>query len=240
MIDMHSHFMYGIDDGPKLLNDSINILKKLKELGFQKVVATPHYIKDTIYNKNNKDKINCINNIKKVINSDSIDIDLYLGNEVYLNDNICDLIINKEVATINKSRYVLVEFPMNVQLNLMKDYLYDLKISGYIPILAHPERYTNFKKNIDELNGLYNDKILFQSNYGSILGQYGKDSKKLMKYLLINNMVSFLSTDSHSVNSKILNNFEKAKLKIIKIIGKDNFDKLSNHNIKKVLEDMDL
>ena len=240
MIDIHNHFIYGIDDGCKTINDTIKVIENLKKLGFNKIVATPHYIKNTVYNANNKEKKKKLEDIKVNLIIDDINMDLYLANEVYMTDDIHDLVLNHEISTINKSRYVLVEFPMNIKLSNMEDYLYELKIKGYIPILAHPERYTYFQKDISLLEDLYAEGILLQSNYGSIIGEFGSHANKLFTYLLKNNMITFLATDTHKYNSSLIKNFNQAKEKIIRIIGESKFNELSHDNPLKVLEDKDI
>ena len=137
--------------------------------------------------------------------------------------------------------FLLIETSYILLCSLVNNILYDLTLLNYKIILAHPERYTFFQKDyhlIDKI--LENPNIYLQCNYNSIVGKYGKESKKLMKYLLKNNLVTFLGTDTHKANSSIFTEFEKSKKKIIKLIGEDNFNKLSNTNIEKVLNNEEI
>ena len=141
---------------------------------------------------------------------------------------------------INNTRYILIELPFNNQILNLDDYLYELKLKGYKIIIAHPERYTYFKDNYKEARKLYDSGVLFQVNYGSIIGQYGSSSLKLVKKLLKDDMVNFISTDIHKPSSSLFDEFDDIKHKIIKIIGEDKFKDISYNNILKVINDEDI
>lgn len=240
MIDCHSHIIYDVDDGCVLIEDSINTIKNLKSLGFNKIVVTPHYLKGSNFVKNNKEKKEKLNILKEKLKEENIDVELFLGNEIYIADDIDDLIMGKEATTINKSRYILIELPLYNKINNVEDTLYELKIKGYIPVIAHPERYSYFQKNYKEIDSLLEMGVLFQSNYGSIIGNYGKDAIKLIEYLLKNDMVTFMATDIHRPNSSIIENFPLIKKKIVSIIGEEKFNKISNDNILKMINDEEI
>lgn len=235
MIDCHSHILFDIDDGCKTIEDSVNTIKGLNNVGFNKIVVTPHYLKGSSYIKDNKEKKERLNILKEKLKEENIDVELFLGNEIYITDDIHDLVMQKEVTTINKSRYILIELPLYNKLNNVEDFIYELKIKGYIPVIAHPERYSYYSTK--DLDSLYNLGILFQSNYGSIIGNYGKDAIKQVEYLLKNNMVSFMATDTHRPNSSVIQNFSLIKKKIESIIGEERFKKISNDNILKMIND---
>lgn len=236
MIDIHSHIISNIDDGCKSIDDSLKTIKQLKELGFSKIVLTPHYMKGSNYQANNDIKITKYNKLKEIVKKENIDIDLYLGNEIYINNDISNLIINKEIYPLNDTKYLLIELPLFNEINGVEDYLYELKLNGYIPIIAHPERYLYFQKNYKKIVELYESGVLYQSNYGSILGLYGKEAKKLLKYALKKDMISFLATDIHSPNSSLIKDFKKAIKKIKRIVGSKRFEDLTFNNANKVID----
>lgn len=235
MIDIHSHILYDIDDGCQTISQSIDIIKQLKLLGFDKLVLTPHYIDGTKYCADNREKIDKYNILIDLIKEENIDIELYLGNEIYINSQIVELIEKKKIFSINNTRYLLVEFPLYNEINYVDDYLQELRIKGYIPIIAHPERYLYFQKDYNKMKQLYEDGVLFQGNFGSILGYYGKGAKKLIKYALKNNMISFMATDIHKPNFKLIKEFDKALKKIKRIVGEEYFEKITNKNALKIL-----
>ena len=147
MKDMHSHLLYGIDDGSKDISESITLLKEAEKQGITELMITPHYIEDSKYNCNNKEKIKRFNELKEEVEKEKINIKLYLGNEVLINENILKLIKNKEITTLNNSKYILIEFPLGKMLYNTKDLIYNLIVKGYVPILAHPERYRIFQNH---------------------------------------------------------------------------------------------
>lgn len=240
MIDMHNHILYGIDDGCKTIEESIETIKNMKKMGFNTIVLTPHYIEDSSFKANNNLKLQRLEILKEELLKNNIDVNLFLGNEIFINESINELIINKEIRSINNTRYILIELPFNNQILNLDDYLYELKLKGYKIIIAHPERYTYFKDNYEEARKLYDSGVLFQVNYGSIIGQYGSSSLKLVKKLLKDDMVDFISTDIHKPSSSLFDKFDDIKHKIIKIIGEDKFKDISYNNILKVINDEDI
>ena len=197
MKDLHCHILMNIDDGSKNIEESLELLKQAAKEGISDILLTPHYIKNSNYNANNKLKLELLNILKEHAKLNNININLYLGNEVYIDDDIISLLVNKEISTLNNSRYILLELPfMNEILNL-KDIIFKIINNGYIPIIAHPERY-HFVKNDPLVLKEYLDMgVLFQGNYKSLFGLYGSKAKKTLKILLKNNMIHFLASDIH-------------------------------------------
>lgn len=231
MTDVHSHVLYGIDDGSKNIDESIELLKKLSSVGFTNVIATPHYIEGSEYACVNKEKLKIFNTLKKRIKKENININLYLGNEVFVNKHMAEDIKENKIYTLNNSKYLLFELSFHDEILNLPDIIYELKLEGYTPILAHPERYVYFWKNRQLLDDLKKEGLLFQANYSSILGYYGKHCKKQLKYLLKKGYIDYLGTDIHHIkNTYVIDNFEKIKKKFIKIIGEDNFNKIQENN----------
>lgn len=235
-IDIHSHILYGIDDGSKSLEESINIIKEHIKMGFTDIVVTPHYIENSKYKTNNIDKEKILKNLKKELKKQNIKINLYLGNEVFINNNIEELINKNEIATINNSKYLLIEFPMNEKPNNINNIIYELKIKGIIPIIAHPERYDYVEKNPNIVLEWIEEGAILQSNYGSIIGIYGSGPQKTIKKLLKKNLIDVLATDIHYPNNNIYQNIEKIRKKLKKLIGEERFIELTNINPKKIIQ----
>ena len=233
MTDIHNHILFDIDDGCRSIEESLILLKKMEEIGFNKIILTPHYIKGTTYTIDNKIKEIKLNQLQYQLNKQKINIKLYLGNEIFITDNINDLLKNDVISTINNSRYILLELPFENEIIGLADILYELKYNNLIPIIAHPERYTYFQNNNNKIQELRKEGILFQVNYSSILGYYGRKAKKTTKYLLKNNYVDFLGTDIHRCNKTyVLDNFKKIEKKIIRIIGNKNYNKIIKNSEK--------
>ena len=233
MKDLHSHLLPGIDDGCKEIGESRTLLKAAQEQGITDLVLTPHYMENTKYNANNEEKNKRFEELKEEAKKAGIEINLYLGNEVYMTENFQDLLKQQEITTINNSKYLLIEFPLGNMLYNSKEILYDLVVSGYVPILAHPERYRIFQRHPDHIDEYLRMGVLLQGNYKSLYGKYGKDAKKTLIYFLKNNKITFLASDCHhDKDFKI----KKLKKKLKSITKSDNMvEDLLENNFNKVI-----
>ena len=231
MTDIHSHILFDVDDGSRSIEESIELLKQLKEIGFNNVILTPHYIEGSEYCSENKEKNKKLNEIKQELEKQNVDINICLGNEVFINDNIYELIKEGIIHTLNNTRYVLVELPFHNPIVNLEDIIYELKLKGLKPIIAHPERYYYFQKNYKEVDRLREEGFLFQANYASILGYYGKDSKKLLKYMLKKQYIDYFGTDVHrTTKTYVIDNFEKIEKNIIKITKNDYYNEIKENS----------
>ena len=147
MIDIHNHILYNVDDGPNTINKSIELLKLSKKNNITDIILTPHYIPNTKYNINNKKKQELLNKLKQSITENNIDINLYLGNEVYIDDKNVISYLAEDINTLNNSRYILVELQKNNKIQFLEDVLLTLKQNNLIPIIAHPERYNIYNRD---------------------------------------------------------------------------------------------
>lgn len=235
MIDVHSHILFGIDDGSRTISESIELLKKLKSVGFNNVILTPHFILDSTYNSNYEANIKIYNELKERLLNENIDINIYLGNEIFIDKNVPTLLEKNIITSLNGTKYVLVEFPMHNKLLNIEDILYEIRSKGYEVVIAHPERYDAFKEDYSIVDTLREDGFLFQSNYSSILGYYGKDSIKLLKYMLKRHYIDFLGTDIHRIEKTyVIDNFKKIEKHIIKVTGSEYYNKIQLNNNKLV------
>lgn len=232
MRDIHSHIMYGIDDGSRNIEESVCLLNDLEKNGITDIILTPHYIENTDYTCTREQKENIINELKHYTN-----INLYIGNEVYICDNLPDLILEGKISTLNNSRYLLIELPMNNKIINLTDILNRLIEMGIIPIIAHPERYKYVQNDIHYLDDIKEMGVLFQGNYESLFGKYGKGAKMSLKELLKYDYISFLGSDIHRVGYQFHHNqVYKAVKKIVK--NEQKVNELIDYNIKKVIDDV--
>ena len=194
MIDFHSHILPGIDDGSRNLEQSIYMVNEAKNVGFTKIISTSHYM-ENYYECNEQERKRLLKEVQ-----DSVDgIELYLGNEIYITNNMIDLLKNGQASSINNTRYVLFEFPLiNTKPMNDKEVIYRLIENGYIPIIAHPERYMPFIKKPSLINDFIKEGYLFQLNTGSIVGDFGKEVKKLALNYLGNGVYYICGSDAHS------------------------------------------
>ena len=239
MIDFHSHIIPNIDDGSTSMKDTINMINEARQAGFTEIISTSHYIQK-YYDLDCFEREKILDIIKKKVSEKKeINIKLYLGSEIYFTSEIIELVKNKKASTINNTRYLLFELPMNTKPLFVKEMVYELMQNGYIPIIAHPERYSYVQENIRYIEELAGMGVLFQSNYGSIIGMYGNSAKKTLKKLLKNNLISFLGSDVHRTG-QIYPKIPKALKKLRKILSIEELEKLTTLNAQKVLKDEDL
>ena len=223
MIDTHLHVLPAIDDGSRSTAESLEILQNLIDLGFTDAICTPHYLPDSDYCPNNQRKRAVFSALQTA--AQHLPINLHLGNEAYIDADLYNLIQADEIQLIG-DRFLLFELPFYAEFQGLPDLLHNLKVKGIVPILAHPERYVYFQENYGLVDQFKASGLLFQSNYGSIVGQYGKSAEKLVKYLFKNGYVDFLGTDIHRANSQVFLKFPRIKRKIIRLIGAENFEQL--------------
>ena len=235
MKDLHCHLMYGIDDGSKTEEESISLLKEMEKEGITECILTPHYIEESEYTCNNKEKEKLLKKLQDKVKEENINIKLYLGNEVFITTNFLQLIKKGEIRTLNNSKYLLFEFPMRQIYNNTGFIINELVSNGYIPVLAHPERYYAFQKHPNLLEEYLRTGLLLQGNFTSLFGKYGKTAEKTLKLFLKRKCITFLGSDTHhdvNFNSKKL---EKKLLKItkdkeyVKALMGENFDKVINN-----------
>lgn len=213
MRDIHCHIMYGIDDGSKSLEQSIEILKNAYSNGITDIVLTPHYINKSEYNCDNKKKKKILDELIGELKKENIDINLYLGNEVMIDPDVSKLIANNKISTINNTKYVLVELPMHYENPNSEKMMFEIIRHGYMPILAHPERYDYVKEDISKLEPYINMGCILQGNYLSLFGRYGDEAKKILKILLKQRKIKILASDIHRPSTDYRIKKLKKKLK---------------------------
>lgn len=229
MIDFHSHILPNIDDGSISIEETVKMLKEAQKVGFTKIISTSHYI-EGYYESDEKERLDLLKNLKENFQ----DIELYLGNEIYIAENMIQLVKDKKASTINNSKYILFELPMNTKTMLTKEMVYRIIENGNIPIIAHPERYSYVQDNPEYIEELAEMGAMFQANYGSILGIYGEKAKKTVKKLLKQDLIQFLGSDVHRTN-QIYPLIPKAIKKMSKIISEEKIEELTTINPQKVL-----
>lgn len=162
MIDIHTHILNEVDDGARSINETYIMIEKAKGAGFTDIICTPHYIEDYY----NLDKLA----IKKRLDEIQTNIVLHQGNEIYISEFMTDFLEQNKASSLAGSDYVLFELPMDKNVIYMEDVIYSLFENNYIPIIAHPERYRFVQNNPNFVYDLVEKGVLFQSNYGSIIG----------------------------------------------------------------------
>lgn len=200
MIDLHSHVLYGLDDGAENEEMTLNMLRAAQQDGIGRIVATPHFVCGE--NRYNAEKLKKrLQETVELAEKNNIDIKLYQGNEIYLDEYAPDNIKSGRCSTLAGTRYVLVELPtagFSGFLRNMENILYNIMGSGYIPVLAHVERYEYFRSDLKVLRRFLEMGCVSQLNATSINGVAGKRVQKAAREILIRNMGHIVASDAHT------------------------------------------
>ena len=234
MIDLHSHILPGIDDGAKDAERSLELVRELASQGVTDIVATPHFITDTIYMSPRAENAKLLKELEKLLKREGIEVKLHLGNEIYINEKIPELFEAGEISGVGGSKYLLVELPLSGDYPNYEEIFRGLLKSGYRVILAHPERYDAFQKDFQLIIDLYEMGMLFQCNTGSFVGQYGNGAKKTVKKLAKNKMIFGMGTDIHHPRGEDW--LEKTWKKMRKYYTAEELEQILEKNPREVLE----
>ncbi len=201
MVDIHSHILPGLDDGPENLDVSIDMARMARDNGIKDIIATPHYISyDT---ENDRSRVDGkAARLLRALKNKGIDINIHPGNEVYLDASVPELLDKGTIHTLAGSRYILVEFPMTEIPHCANKVLYDIFIRGLVPIIAHPERNIALIEKPEMLIDFLNRGCLAQVNSSSITGVFGRKVKETAMLFIKHNQVHFAATDAHSCRGR--------------------------------------
>ena len=194
--DLHSHLIPGIDDGARDMEASILLIKKFIDLGFKKIITTPHIMSD-LY-QNTPEIINSgLSKLKQELVKQEIDIIVEAAAEYYVDYNFEQKIGAEKFMTFG-DKNILIEFSFLEAPRNMYDIIFKLQLEGYKIVLAHPARYRYF--SLDDYNALIERGVLFQLNLLSLIGYYSKEVKLNAELLIKNNFISYVGTDCHNKN----------------------------------------
>lgn len=199
-VDVHSHVLPGIDKGAKTIRQSVDLIHQLTQLGFRKLIITPHIMWG--YYPNSPQQIReRANLLRSYLEDEKIDIDIEVAAEYYLDEHFMkELLSSNAMLTFKKEgqqEYLLFETERIRESKHLFEAIKRIKRKGYIPVLAHPERYVYLQNNRILVHQLITLGVLFQVNTISFAGYYGKEAKDLADYLSVAQMISFLGSDCH-------------------------------------------
>lgn len=211
MIDVHSHIIPNVDDGSGSIETSLNILKEEVLQGVQEVICTPH-LRKPMFEASDAKVTEKFEELKLAAKDAGIDIKLHLGREIYCDNSIKKLISSGEFLSLGGSKYVLLEFPFEDKIDI-DDTCYEIGLLGYIPVVAHVERYRYFR-DLGAIEQLRRLGTLIQVNASSIAGKAPLKEKAFVNKLLKNNLVDLVGSDIHSSRVNYMRKaYEKVKAK---------------------------
>lgn len=240
-IDLHCHILPQVDDGADSFDEACELIRQAVSSGTTVLTATPHY-NNRYQTSGHIDKSKIINKYKKlkqVISDNNIQATIFLGAELLADSNLMLLHNNNELLTINGSRYILTEFSFDEKFDNVVFYCKQLISFGYIPLIAHPERYLFFSDSYDNLYRLSDIGCKFQINKGSPLGRHGESAQKLSIKMLNEDFAHIISSDCHSPNNR---NSDMSEIYewLIDRYPLDKISKWTHDNAKRILLDLDI
>lgn len=232
MIDIHSHLLFGVDDGADTIEESIEMLEDARKQGVTDMILTPHYRRQmfaypTDVIEGHFDKLRQ--------RAEHIDINLYLGTEYHVNSSIIEYLQNGRCKTLANSNYVLAEYEYDTEYKYIKATVQELLLHGYIPIIAHVERYGCMQELtcVDELKDM---GALIQVNADAVLGIDGFKAKQYTKKLLKSGYVDFVASDSHGMKKR-KNNLGKCRDYLYKKYDSQYVDEIMEENALAIIQE---
>ncbi|MBX2978050.1 MAG: histidinol phosphatase [Flavobacteriales bacterium] len=196
--DVHSHFIPGIDDGAQTLEQTMELLKAMHDLGYRKVITTPHSMADGY--KNSPEMIlGGLEKVRAEVQRQGLDITVEAAAEYYL-DHALEEQVNAGTVLTFGNKLLLFELPFIGEPAMLKHVVFQMQTQGYRPVLAHPERYTFWYNDFNKFTELKERGVLFQLNLVALSGAYGPQAKQVAERMIDAGYYELLGSDCHNMN----------------------------------------
>ena len=225
MIDLHSHILHNLDDGSKSLDESLKLCKEAVLLGYRYICCTSHYIKGKYENENYENRFQ---ELKEAIRKEKLPLDIYMGNEINLDIDTFILLSKNKFNTLGYSKYLLVEFPKGILLDVKINLLKMLKTKEYKIILTHVERYPEL--SLDDIRKL-KQYAMIQCNINAI-----NFISNRFEVLLLDGTIDLVASDAHNLEHRNYN-LKKQLEKLKELVGERIFERLTYSNAIEILMD---
>ena len=206
--DIHSHLIPGIDDGSPSMEVTIELLKKFISLGYKKVITTPHVMSD-YYLNTPQIIIQGLENVRKSLEENHLEIKIEAAAEYNLEPSFVELIKNKNLLTFGKDNFLLFELSFFSEPQNLNEIIWSMREGGYIPVLAHVERYAYWHDDYDKVEEMVNRGVKLQMNIGSLTGSYGPEVKSFAEKIVDDEIVEFVGSDCHHIQHLEMINYAK-------------------------------
>ena len=197
-VDMHSHFLPGIDDGAQTMEDSMDMIRAMAEFGYKKVITTPHIMSD-FYQNTPEIVLGGLEKVRAQAKLEGLEIEIEAAAEYYLDFDFEAKVEKGDLLTFGNN-YLLFEVSYLNPPDILNQVIFKMKTNGYRPILAHPERYPFWYNNFEKYEDIKSKGVLLQLNINSLAGYYGSGARKIAEELIDKNMVDFIGTDCHRMD----------------------------------------
>lgn len=202
MIDTHLHILPGVDDGPQTIEEMLALAQVLVQEGVHCAVATPHY-NDEFPQRPASEIRARVNEAQQVLDRHGIALRLLAGHEALLKPGLVEDVIAGRLATLNGSRYLLLELWNTTWLPETERVIFELQAAGFVPVLAHVERYRAIQQDANRLAALVQRGILAQIVAGSLVGMQGRSAQRCAETLLKRGLVHCIASDAHGLQTRV-------------------------------------
>ncbi len=183
MIDTHLHILPGVDDGPETMQESLELARVLVQEGIHTAIATPHY-NDEFLPRSATEIQERVNHLQQELDRHNIPLRLFAGHEALIKPGLVEDIQAGRLATLNGSRYLLLELWSSAWLPETERVIFELRAFGIVPIIAHPERYRAIQQDLHRLTALLQQGVLAQMMASSLIGMQGNTARRTAESLL--------------------------------------------------------
>ena len=202
MFDLHSHILPGMDDGPGDLEQSLEMCRIAVKDGIRGIVATPHHA-NGVYTTLRNDVFEAVVKLNQALEREHLNLTVYPGTEVHFHAGLSEKIQKGEICTyVDAYKHVLIELPTQIIPPGIQDEIFQLRLAGITPIIAHPERNMAVQEDIGVLSALVTMGALCQITAQSVLGRFGSQAEKTSHKLLHARLAHCIATDAHSPHSR--------------------------------------
>lgn len=196
-VDMHNHLLPGIDDGSPSMDHTIGMILKFKEMGYKKLIITPHIMQDC-YPNTPEIILTKLEEVKSKLIDLSIEMSIEASAEYNVEDSLFEKVESNTLLPF-PSNHFLFEYSFFSKPYQTEKLIFDLLVKGYTPIIAHYERYSYYHNKPEIINEYRSKGVLIQLNLLSIIGHYGPEVQNQAFYLIDNDLVDFVATDCHRI-----------------------------------------
>lgn len=233
LTDLHCHILPGVDDGASNGKELKEMLQMEYAQGVRRIIFTPHYRRN-MFETPTKEIYRRFVKIRDLLKESDIDMEVYLGRECFASSRLAAKMNEDEYLFMNKTRFILVEFPYKQSYQNVRSQVYDLIAEGAIPILAHVERYACLVEKSERIGELIELGAYIQVNAGSILGDSGWSQKRFCLKLMRKNYIHFVGSDAHDTKHR-KPNLGDCKEYVERKMGKEYAERIFMENPKKLL-----
>lgn len=241
MIDIHSHILFGIDDGAATQKDSLDLARIYLTFGYRHVVATPHAEVDSLPTKYYARAVRgLVDDLNHYLFKQKVELVVMPGMEVGLDPLLPEMVEQEKILTLTGSRYLLVETPLNQMPLNWWEIVFKLTSRNIVVIFAHPERCAQVADDPRILDQMANAGAKFQVNWDSFTGAYGRQVAKVARSMARKGFIHCLATDSHDPNDRNASNVYEIGRCLKDLIGDKNLRRIAEENPAKVIQNKPL